>query len=170
MRHIIIILTSLMAALLMQGCCTQRKIASESTSSDSTRVEIRYKEVYIHDTLYITLPSQSVERETNDTSSHLETKYASSDARINQDGTLYHSLKSKDVPVPVPTEQKVVYKDSIVYRDRNVYLTETKYVERELTSWQKWQMRSFWILLSVLLAILIYRFRKPIWSFIRMFI
>lgn len=170
----IIVIYYLAACLMFGGCAAHKKLATQTNISDSTRVEIRYYEVHLRDTLFITLPSQSVERETSDTSSHLETQYASSDARINQDGTLFHSLESKDTPFPVPTEYKVIYKDSIVYRDNTGLLTNTEYVQRELSEWQKWQMRSFWILLSVILAALVYRFRhkfrKHILAIVRRFI
>lgn len=62
--------------------------------------------------------------------------------------------------LPTQTEQK----DSIVYRDKYVY--EAMEVPRELTSWQKWQMRSFWILLVIVAG---YVLRKPLLALIRRF-
>lgn len=156
-------------ALILSGCGAAR-VATESSSSDSVRVETHYIEVVKIDTICVEIPHQSASRETRDTISHLENDFALSDARVTSDGVLHHSLETKKSSIPVPTENKTIRKDSIIYRDRNVYLTNTEYVERELTSWQKWQMRSFWILLSVILAALVYRFRKPIWAIVRRFI
>lgn len=169
MRDRLLFVQCAIFALFLQGCRTQR-IAMQSQTSDSVRVETHYIEVLTHDTCYVELPHQSVQRETLDTISHLETDYALSVARIGSDGVLHHTLESKNAPIPVPVEGKTIIKDSLIYVDRNVYLKRTEYVERELTSWQKWQMRSFWILLSAMLAALAYRFRKPIWSLIRRFI
>lgn len=103
-----------------------------------------------------------IQTENRDTSSHLETDYAESDARIDPDGTLHHSLRNKPQEKPVPVEVPQTQKDSIVYRDR--YISETIEVPRDLTAWQKWQMRSFWILLSGLAVFVI---RKPLLALIR---
>ena len=163
------IIVTIIITTLLQGCGSQR-VAMESISKDSVRVETHYVEVIKRDTIFIEIPYQSAHRETRDTISHLETKYALSDAKIDSDGILHHTLESKNVPIPVPTDTKTIIKDTTIYVDRNIYLKDVEYVERDLTDWQKWQMRSFWILLSVLLATLVYRFRKPIWTFVKTFI
>lgn len=155
--------------LLVSGCCPQR-VAVESNVLDSVRVETRYVEVIKRDTIKVELPAQSVSRETRDTTSHLETKYAVSDAKIDARGILHHSLETKNVPIRVPVEHKEAKRDSIIYRYKDRVVSEVQLVERKLTEWQKWQMRSFWILLSVLLALLAYRFRKPLMALIRRFI
>ena len=153
------------AIFLLCSCGAGKHLPVQTEQKDSVRVEVRKETKYIRDTVFLTIPSQSAENTTRDTSSHLETDYAESDARINPDGTLYHSLRNtaqkKPVPVDVPTTQK----DSIVYRDKLIY--ETVEVERDLTGWQKWQMRSFWILLS---GLLIFILRKPLLTLIRRFI
>ena len=94
-----------------------------------------------------------------------ETDYAVSDASIDSDGNLHHNLKNKGRRVSVPVDVPHTQKDSIVYRDRLV--RETVEVPRDLTAWQKWQMRSFWILLSVLA---LYVLRKPLLALIRRFV
>ena len=111
------------------------------------------------------IPAQTAENTTRDTSSHLETDYAESDARIDPDGTLHHSLRNKEQEKPVPMDVPTTQKDSIVYKDRYVY--EKVEVPRDLSAWQKWQIRSFWILLSVTA---VYVLRKPLLSLVRRFI
>ena len=169
MRHLKTIVVLLLSAAALFGCSTQKAVTNTHTS-DSVRVEIRYKEVIKRDTIFVEIPQQSASRETRDTISHLETKYAISDAKIDASGILHHSLESKNVSISVPTEIKTIVKDSIVYRDMNVYVDKVQLVERELTAWQKWQMRSFWILLAIVAAGLVYYFRKPILTLIRRFI
>lgn len=159
------IIVLLLTAAIFCGCSVQ-KAASSYHTSDSVRVEIRYKEIVKRDTIYVELPAQSAVKETRDTTSHLETKYAISDAKIDKDGILHHSLETKNTPIALPAETKTIVRDSIIYRDREAQVKEAELVERELTAWQKWQMRSFWILLSVIAAGLIWHYRKPIWSFI----
>lgn len=152
-------------ALLLYGCCAQR-VVQEQSAVDSVRIETKYVEIIRRDTIVVEIPYQSAFRETRDTTSHLETKYAISDAKIDASGILHHSLESKNVPISVPTEIKTIVRDSIIYRDRDVRVKEVKLVERELTEWQKWQMRSFWILLSIIVVCLIYHFRRSVFNFI----
>ena len=155
----------LIAFLLLTSCGAGRHLPVQTENRDSTRVEVREVTRYIRDTVFVEIPTQSAENTTRDTSSHLETDYAESDARIDPDGTLHHSLRNKPQKQPVPVDVPQTQKDSIVYRDR--YISETIEVPRELTAWQKWQMRSFWILLSGLVVFVI---RKPLLALIRRFI
>ena len=66
------------------------------------------------DTVYIHIPAQESERETFDSVSVLESDYAVSEAQIRPDGSLHHSLRHKDTPLPV---QVTVTTDTI-YKDR----------------------------------------------------
>ncbi len=155
----------LVVFLFCCSCGAGRHLPVQTENRDSVRVEVREVTRYIRDTVFLEIPTQSAENTTRDTSSHLETDYAESDARIDPDGTLHHSLKNKPQKQPVPVDVPQTQKDSIVYRDR--YISETIKVPRELTSWQKWQMRSFWILLS---GLAIFVLRKPLLTLIRRFI
>lgn len=159
------LLTALFLAFLLCSCGAGKRLPVQTEQQDSIRVEVREVTRYIRDTAFIPIPAQTAENTTRDTSSHLETDYAESDARINPDGTLYHSLRNKEQEKPVPVNVPTTQKDSIVYKDR--YLYETVKVPRDLTAWQKWQMRSFWILLSV---VAVYVLRKPLLALARRFI
>lgn len=152
-------------AFLLCSCGAGKHLPAHTENRDSVRVEVREVTKYIRDTVWMKIPAQSAENTTRDTSSHLETDYAESDARINPDGSLYHSLKNRPQKKPVPVDVPTTQKDSIVYKDRYVY--ETVEVPRDLTAWQKWQMRSFWILFS---AVAVYILRKPLLALARRFI
>ena len=151
--------------MLATSCGPGKHLPAQTEHRDSVRVEVREVTKFIRDTVWMQIPIQSAENTTRDTSSHLETDFAESDARINPDGTLHHSLRNKEQEKPVPVDVPTTQKDSIVYRDKFIY--ETIEVERDLTGWQKWQMRSFWILLSGLLMFIL---RKPLLALIRRFI
>lgn len=151
-------------AFLLCSCGAGRHLPIQTEQKDSIRTVVREVTRYIRDTVIMEIPAQSAENTTRDTSSHLETDYAESDARIDPDGILHHTLRNKEQDKPVPVDVPVTQKDSIVYRDKYVY--ETVEVPRELTSWQKWQMRSFWILLSAVAA---YLLRKPLFALMRRF-
>lgn len=166
MKHIIILLFAL---LLLGACSTTRKLSSQTTNDrDSIRIEYREKIVNVPDTVFVEIPAQTAERMTPDSTSHLENDYAESDARINPDGTLFHSLDTKQQMKPVPTGKQIEYRDSIVYRDRikTETVTETIYVERNLSWWEKTQIYGFWLALAVI-AILC---RKTLFAIVKRFI
>lgn len=147
---------------VVSACCQCRHLST--STADSIRVEtvVRYKRVL--DTVYIDVPVEIVRETVRDTISHLETSFAASDARINPDGSLFHSLANKPQKKPVPTEKEVVYRDSLVYRDKIV--EKAVPVERELTWWQQTQMRGFWIVLAIIVVV----YRKKIFAVVRRFI
>lgn len=148
--------------VVMTACCPCRHLTT--STRDSVRVETVIRTERIPDTVFVEIPVE-VERQTvRDTTSHLETSYAVSDARIEPDGALFHSLANKPQNRPVPTEKEIIYRDSIVYRDKTV--KEIVQVERELTWWQRTQMKGFWVLLLVILFLC----RKNILSLARRFI
>lgn len=157
MKNLLLILI-----LAVTACCPCRHLST--TTADSVRVEtvVRYERVL--DTVYMDVPVEIVRETVRDTTSHLETSFATSDARITPDGALFHSLTNKPQKKPVPTEKEIIYRDSIVYRDRIV--EKTVQVERELTWWQQTQIKGFWIVV----ALLVITFRKKIFAIIRRFI
>ncbi|MFQ8804092.1 MAG: hypothetical protein ACLR8Y_01905 [Alistipes indistinctus] len=118
------------------------------------------------DTVFIEVPVEIELQTVRDSTSHLETSFAVSDARITPDGDLFHSLENKPQKRPVQAEKEVIYRDSIVYRDRNVEVEKIVKVERELTWWQQTQIRGFWVAIVVVLVLL----RKKILLLIRRFI
>lgn len=147
------------AGAMASGCCPCRHLAA--SSRDSVRVEVRERIVHLHDTVTIEVPVESVRQTVRDTTSHLETSFAVSDARINSDGSLTHTLDNKAGNRPVEVETEIVYRDSVVYRDRTN--REVVEVERELTSWQRFRLQGFW----GLLAIVVFFLRRYIMKMIR---
>lgn len=132
-------------AVMLSACCPCRHLMT--STKDSVRVEIRERTEFIHDTVYRDFPLIMQSVSVRDTMSHLENRYATSDAVVHADGTLTHSLSTKPQKEPIPVETPIRYRDSIIYRDKAV--TDIVQVPRELTWWQKTKMRGFWILLAV---------------------
>lgn len=156
MRTAIILLAIMTAA----GCCPCRK-AIPPTIRDSVRIETQIRTEYIKDTVIIEVPTEEKAQTVRDTTSHLETSFAESDAEITPDGALRHSLRNKPQKKPVQAETKVIYRDSVIYRDR--VKTETVEVERDLTWWQQTRLYGFW----VLLAAVAWSLRKTILAIIK---
>ena len=152
--------TALLLSLLVSGCCALRQIAPSVT--DSTRVEVRTKTKFIHDTAWVELPAIVERIATPDTTSTLENTYAKSEATVTA-GILRHSLETKPAKVPVEVKTQIVYRDSLVYKDR--IETKTVEVERQLSWWQQIKMRlgvAFLISLALALIILFLHFYKPL--------
>ena len=137
----------------MCGCCPCRHLTTEKNSQDSTRVEVRTQTILVPDTVYLEIPSQTAERTTRDSVSHLENDYAVSDARINADGSLYHDLRTKVQKRAIETNKRVETRDSLIYRDKVVNVKETVSVPRELTTFQKIQIFGFWLLLVLVVFV-----------------
>lgn len=162
----IIILLAL--AALLTGCRTARK---PEAPLPYVPIENRTETKTIHveriDTVYVEIPAQSAERTTAEKESHLETDYAESDAWINEDGTLTHTLKNKAQPKPVPVKNgtDTVYVSKI--KPIAVEVPVEVEVERELTWWEGVRMKSFWWLLGLTTLLTVGAFRKPLLRLLR---
>lgn len=113
------LITFAIALLLFSSCRTGRQVVVVE-GKDSIRIEERLRYVPVVDTFFMEVPAQSAERQTADSTSHLENDYAVSEARIMADGTLFHSLETKPRTDTLTQELSVQAKDSIVYREKVV--------------------------------------------------
>lgn len=168
MRHI---LTIAFLALLVCSCATTKRTPTVVTTRDSVRTEIKYKLIERIDTVLVTLPPQSVERMTADTTSTLETDYAKSTATILPNGLLFHNLETKQSPVPVPTKKTEESRDSVAYVEKEIpvpYPVETE-VNR-LTWFQQAQIYGCRVLVALLAVLALVRYRRGIIAFVRRFI
>lgn len=152
--------------LFMAACCPHKHLMKSTATKDSTRIEIREKVVFVPDTVFLEIPAQTSERTTSDSTSHLENDYASSEARINPDGSLYHYLKTKPQNKPVPFDKPVEKKDSVIYRTEYINQEIPVEVERELSWWERTQIYGFWVMVFVVLIV----YRKKIFALARRFI
>ncbi len=126
-------------------------------------MEVNERIEFVRDTVWRDFPL-IVERVTvRADSSRLENRYATSDARINLDGSLSHSLATKPQREPIPIDRPVEDRDSIVYRDRKVDVEKIVEVERDLSWWQQTQIGGFWVLLAALAVAL----RKKWWTLVK---
>mgnify|MGYP000204271205 CR=1 FL=1 len=140
--------------VLFLSCRTGRQVVVVEARG-SVRVEERVREIKVTDTLFVEVPAQSAERTTTDSTSHLGNDYAVSDARLMIDGSLYHSLETKPRTDTLTQELSVQAKDSIIYREKVIPQVVT--VEKELSDWQKIQIRGFWIFLILTSVYIIIR-------------
>lgn len=145
------------------GGCASSHLSENIHQQDSVDVRVETRIEYVPDTVFIEIPAQTSERETADSTSYLENDYATSNARINPDGTLYHDLKTKPQKKPVEFEKPVERKDSTIYKTKTVTEKKIVKVPRDLTWWQKTQIYGFWVILFILVIV----YRKKILSFVK---
>ena len=158
-------------AAIVCSCATTKPTATVVPTQDSIRTEIRYKLIESIDTVFITLPPQTVERTSPDTTSTLENDYAKTTATILPNGLLFHNLETKHTPVPVPTKKTEAQRDSVVYREKEVPVPYPVEVEVNRLSWmQQAQIYGFRVLVAILLLGAAVRYRKKIFQYVRRFI
>ena len=151
------------ALMLMSSCRTPSPLPVPPRLHDSVRIEIRERVVPIHDTLIHRIPQQTASQSTRDSLSRLETDFAESCARIEPDGTLYHTLTNKPQDYKAPVDTFYTTRDSMVYRDRDVPVPTPYPVEKELSQWQKLKMEVGGIVIILFILWGIYKIYK-IWK------
>ena len=144
------------------GCRSQKTVERES-SQDNTYTELRESIVYVPVTTVVEIPAQTAERQTRDSTSHLETAFALSDACITwRDGVpfLFHSLANKPQRIEqtqtVPVRQTRLTRYRFIRKTRYVY----KHIEAQLSLWQCAVLSySPWVILSLIIYIIYIRTR-----------
>lgn len=144
------------------GCKSWKQgVTEKEQKEDSVRIEYREKIVKVPVTVYVEVPVEQKEKMTKDSTSHLETQFAVSDAAmIWIDGVpfLRHSLANKPQKIQKSDSVPVVYKDRTEWKTRRVYYTKTEIREKQLSWWQKTQMYAGDVLMLLILGFGIWRF------------
>ena len=126
--------------LLFSGCRTVKKSVSEKENiSDSVRIEYKEKIVKVPVTVYVEVPVENVANITKDSTSHLETSFAVSNASMVWiDGVpfLRHDLKNKAQKIEKTDTANVVEKEKVIWKTRRVIYTKTEIREKVLP-WYK---------------------------------
>lgn len=172
---IICLLVSVLTLCMSAGCRSKKDIAPDIplVVTDSNSVRTEYVETLRIDTVtvYVEVPAETAREVVSDSISHLETNYASSDAWINPDGTLGHSIanKKQSIPVDVPVVGKDTQTTTMSERIKEIPIP-TPYkveVERNFTKWETFRLDAFWYLIFVVIGLLAFLFRKPMLKGIR---
>lgn len=166
----------LLAITILSSCRTSKETISSPqpviiTNTDSVRTE--YIETVKIDTVVVEvpIPSESVSQVVRDTVSHVETSLAESEAWINEDGTLGHSIRNK--PPNIQTEILVPVKETRSNNTENrikevpVPYPDPVYIERNPTLSERIKLKLFWYLVGMTGISLVIVFKTPIISIIR---
>nr|DAU86865.1 MAG TPA: hypothetical protein [Caudoviricetes sp.] len=168
-----LILTSLAFFAIISGCRTQ-KTQSPTLSpvvlnnSDSVHVETIVKIVEVPIEVSVDIPQQSESKVTACDSSHVETDLAESEAWINLDGTLSHSIRNKpgqfNANIFVPQTTQETNKEAVKIREIPVPQPYPVEVERKFTRMEQFKLAAFWYLVGITFLSLGFIFRKPFFT------
>lgn len=162
-------------AVVLSSCHTSKQTIPPTpvvlNNSDSVRIETIINTVYVPTPVELDIPQQSQTNVTPADSSHVETDLAESDAWINPDGTLGHSIANKpgklkgEVYVPQTTTEN--NKEAVKVKEIPVPAPYPVEVEREFTPMEQIKLAAFWYLVGAVIVSIGLLFRKPLWRAIR---
>ena len=136
----LIVFCLIVAMGLVAGCRTIKTGEKENIeTTDSVRTEYIEKIVEVPVTVVVEVPVEQKDRMTNDSTSHLETSFAVSDASmIWIDGVAFlrHSLENKPQKIAKQESVPVKEKETVKWKTRRVTYTKTVTLEKQLTPWQ----------------------------------
>ncbi|MFR9503159.1 MAG: hypothetical protein SNH73_01750 [Rikenellaceae bacterium] len=148
MKQLLLILS--VTIFLSASCASHRLL--DSSQKDSVRIEVIHRDVIIHDTVIVKIPEIKEQRVVMCDSSLLSNEYSLSQAKILSSGELFHTLSTIPQEIYQPMISQVEVQDSIIYHER--VISKVVEVPRELSSWQSFQIKSFYLLLAILIVLL----------------
>lgn len=160
-----IVLFALLAMIYLTSCKTIKESVNEKTDThDCVRIEYREKIVKVPVVVEVEVPVEVKEKFSNDSTSHLETSFAVSDAEmvwIDGVAFLRHTLANKAQKIQKQDTAQIVEKEKVVWKTRRVTYNKVELREKQLSWWQKALMWTGGILgiISILALILYVIFR-----------
>lgn len=143
----------LLIAIMLTACSP--KIVEKIVEKEVVTLRV------VHDTARVEIPHIIEKNVTLDTMSHLENKYAKSDALVSG-GLLSHTLESIPQVIKVPVE--IAVPDTL--KITTVEKGEIVQVEKPLSFWQRLKIGAFWWLCGAILLCLLWIFRKTLFKIV----
>ena len=157
---------AMMAALVIVGCSPR---IIETVRTETVR-EVRDSLVWRDSVIRVPIPLESnqVIAYANDTT-HLETSVAESDAWIDTDGFLHHTLHNKRTFMPFTISFPEWWRISKIENTEETthVITREIKVEKPLSWWQKVKIKAFPWLMLVVLGFGLWTFRKSLTKLIQ---
>lgn len=171
------LLTILALSLLTLSCSTSKPESNALlppvvlNNNDSVKVETIIKTIYVPVEVDVDLPQQSEMKTVYGDSSHVETDLAESDAWINEDGSLGHSIRNKGGQLHgnayVPQTSESTNKEAVKVREVPVPDPYPVYVERKLSLMEQIKLAAFWYLVGAVIISIAFIFRKSLLTVFR---
>jgi len=149
-------------ALCLLNACSPKIVETIRTE---TVTEVRDSIAWRDTTIYVPVPLEADQAivQVGDTS-HRETSVAESDAWIDGQGLLHHTLRNKPARIPykaVLPERMHMTTVSNTHEKAHI-ITKVVKVEKPLSAWQRFRIGAFWWLLLTAAALSLWTFRKPL--------
>lgn len=178
MKHIITFIACAVIAVILTACGTSRRAMMPEIVTvherDTVRIETVIETTLTPDTVFVEIPAQTAERTTADSLSFLENKFAMSTARINPDGTLFHTLMTKpgtmSFDVMIPTTTSTINGEHIREIEKPYPVEVPVAVERDFTFWERICIKFAPYAFGLLILAFGWIFRTPIINLARKFI
>lgn len=139
---------------LVTSCSGSKAVATYSTV-DSTHVEVNKRIITIYDTVYVSIPKDSIVVVTRDSVNIIETEVGTSIVKLNDDGSYEHSLIIRDTVYVTPIEIETEVTDTTTTRVIATNNTEVV-TEKESSHWVlKWGFIGAMIVIALLAIALI---------------
>lgn len=146
----------------ISGCSPRIVESVKMEYKDSVRIEVH--ERLVHDTVSVEIPVIIEKNVTKADSSHLENKYAKSDAVI-RDGLLFHTLETKPQVIEAPVVVAVA--DTTTTHTSEKSEAKEKTIEKPLTWLQNIKLSTWWIFFAASIGLGGWTFRKPLFAAIK---
>lgn len=155
-------------AILMCACRTVRETSPPVVVTNTDSIVTEYVETVRFDTVRIEIPVpiELSKQTVRDSTSHLETSLAFSEAWINPDGSLGHSIKNKEcvmtreIPIAVTDTRTDNIRETV--REIPVPYKEIVYKDKDLSRWEAVKLHAFWYLFGISFICLVVLFRKSL--------
>lgn len=159
MKKISLIISLSFLLIAAASCGSYKHLQSTTNTRDSVVTIIKDSTIVRYINVDVPVPVESSSAVAID-SSHLETSVASSDASIDSLGRLHHSIRNKPerLKALVPAIEARTYRQDIA--SHSEMLTVRVPVEKELSGWQRFQIRGFWVLAAIAIARVIWFLAK----------
>ena len=154
-----------LVCLSLSSCGLFKRIPVETHYRDSVVISYKDSTVIKDSVVLVPVPKEEVVNITmpNQTS-HLFTSLAESTAFTDSLGFLHHTLKNRnDQKIPVIVFNTEKYHKAEALNSKSESMIRTVQVEKKLNWWQRFRLKSFWWLLTILIienAIIIFAINK----------
>lgn len=158
---LLLVFAAFVAMVLLYGCGAVRRATQSTDTRDSVRIEYRTRIETVRDTVRIGIPQELQVNMTRDTSSHIETSAAVSDASVT-DGILTHRLENKPQTVEKVVDHYIVHRDTVIVTKQKeaVETVRTVEVDKPLTAWQQFRLDTFWWLAGAVAMFIAFKVLK----------
>ena len=149
LNNLCTIITAIIAVFCIHSCAVTKPV----TVQEQTIYTYKDSTILHRDTISVEIPVEKYINVVKDTTSILSTQIATSTARVDTNGFLYHTLENR---AENALKKEIVYQDKIIYRDSTIVKEIPVEVEKIVNKLPQ----IFWYSIAFNLLILIILIKK----------